>query len=73
MQPADEGTRCFLWDMSDNILQAACNTNIGANQSFLIEHARLKDHVSTMNGGLEAKIQEGFVTPFPYHKLNPFP
>ncbi|KAG4028259.1 hypothetical protein MFRU_023g00940 [Monilinia fructicola] len=25
----------------------------------VLEHARLKDHVSTMNGGLEAKIQEG--------------
>ena len=26
-----------------------------------IEHARLKDHVSSMEGGLEAKINEGFV------------
>ncbi|TGO17401.1 hypothetical protein BTUL_0018g00680 [Botrytis tulipae] len=25
----------------------------------VLEHARLKDHVSTMSGGLEAKIQEG--------------
>lgn len=26
-----------------------------------------------MSGGLEAKIQEGFVIPSPYLKLNPFP
>lgn len=26
---------------------------------FLTEHARLKDHVSSMDGGLEAKINEG--------------
>jgi len=24
-----------------------------------IEHARLKDHVASMDGGLEAKINEG--------------
>lgn len=29
-----------------------------------VEHARLKDHVSSMTGGLEAKINEGFVTFF---------
>ena len=28
---------------------------------FYIEHARLKDHVASMSGGLEAKINEGFV------------
>ncbi len=27
--------------------------------SYLIEHARLKDHVASMDGGLEAKIHEG--------------
>jgi ATP-binding cassette, subfamily C (CFTR/MRP), member 1 len=27
----------------------------------IVEHARLKDHISSMNGGLEAKIHEGFV------------
>jgi len=27
--------------------------------SRTIEHARLKDHVASMSGGLEAKIQEG--------------
>jgi len=26
-----------------------------------IEHARLKDHVANMTGGLEAKINEGYV------------
>jgi ATP-binding cassette subfamily C (CFTR/MRP) protein 1 len=26
---------------------------------FWIEHARLKDHVASMSGGLEAKIHEG--------------
>lgn len=35
-----------------------------------IDHARLKDHVTSMNGGLEAKINEGgeshcIQTPFP--------
>jgi hypothetical protein len=34
------------------------------------EHARLKDHVTSMDGGLEAKIQEGFV--FPSFFLFPF-
>jgi hypothetical protein len=29
----------------------------------LAEHARLKDHVASMTGGLEAKINEGFVSP----------
>lgn len=27
------------------------------------EHARLKDHIASMTGGLEAKINEGFVFP----------
>jgi hypothetical protein len=31
------------------------------------EHARLKDHVASMDGGLETKIQEGFVFPLPHH------
>ena len=33
------------------------------------EHARLKDHVASMTGGLEAKINEGFVLP----RFSPFP
>lgn len=27
----------------------------------ITEHARLKDHVSGMDGGLEAKVHEGYV------------
>jgi hypothetical protein len=33
------------------------------NANTPTEHARLKDHIATMDGGLEAKIHEGFVTP----------
>jgi hypothetical protein len=29
--------------------------------SYVVEHARLKEHVATMEGGLEAKINEGYV------------
>ena len=32
-----------------------------ANKHSLPEHARLKDHIATMDGGLEAKINEGYV------------
>jgi ATP-binding cassette subfamily C (CFTR/MRP) protein 1 len=36
---------------------------------YSLDHARLKDHVASMDGGLEAKIHEGgksFCFPFSY-------
>jgi len=58
-----------LWYLSHQMQQAACRARILANESPPPEHARLKDHVASMDGGLEAKIQEGFVSPFPYRPL----
>lgn len=58
-----------LWYLSDQKLQAACRArDILTDESA--EHARLKDHVTSMDGGLEAKIQEGFVSPFPFTALS---
>lgn len=36
-----------------------CVTKVFADGHVLTEHARLKDHVASMTGGLEAKIHEG--------------
>ncbi|KAF4625390.1 hypothetical protein G7Y89_g12777 [Cudoniella acicularis] len=35
----------------------------------VLEHARLKEHVASMDGGLEAKINEGFVFPHLVYSL----
>lgn len=37
------------------------------------EHARLKDHVASMNGGLEAKINEGSVLRSPLFPASDLP
>jgi hypothetical protein len=34
-----------------------------------LEHARLKEHVSSMDGGLEAKVNEGGKSILFYHSL----
>lgn len=44
-------------------MQAASDTTGLEMLNISLEHARLKDHVASMNGGLEAKIHEGFVHP----------
>jgi ABC-type multidrug transport system ATPase subunit len=49
------------------LLQAACNTKKTADHEITSEHARLKDHVANnMTGGLEARINEGYVPPLSY-------
>lgn len=53
----------YMWYMRDQILQAASDTAGLGMLTISLEHARLKDHVASMNGGLEAKIHEGFVLP----------
>lgn len=46
---------------TDRFLQAASPFTESPTDELCTEHARLKDHVASMTGGLEAKINEGFV------------
>lgn len=41
---------------------AAAGNAVGIWLTCGTEHARLKEHVTSMTGGLEAKIQEGYVS-----------
>jgi ATP-binding cassette subfamily C (CFTR/MRP) protein 1 len=38
-----------------------------------LEHARLKDHVASMSGGLEAKIHEGGKSPYFHYVIHSYP
>jgi hypothetical protein len=53
--------RCTLVrrDRSDSAISDHTVREVYADIS--LEHARLKDHIATMDGGLEAKIHEGLV------------